>query len=414
MQGSDAPAPVRFQRPGAIDPSRRLDGLDALRGLAVLGVLIVNVIFMASPVLFTPAQELLAGGTGTVDEIASGLIGWLVTGKLIAMLATLFGAGLGLIAMRSLDQGRLRRSVFVRRSLFLIVLGLAHMILLFPGDILFAYGVTGLIAILFLRRSVRALLWWAGGIAAAGFVLLAWLSIWVSSGGTSAEDAALGSAYADAIRAYGSGDYLGIVASNTLTSAIAQPNFVILGQAWLLPLFLIGIAAAKSRVVTAPGEHRRLLRALAVVGCGVGLPVNLVLFPQGVLGANGLLPGDGGTWQAILQSAVTTFGVPLLSVGYAAALTLLWQRVAPPTPLISVGRMALTAYLLESLLALLILLGMGWYARVGYAASLALVVGIWILIIAFCTVWLRRFAYGPMEWAWRTCTYLRPPGRSSE
>ena len=408
LPSESAPAPV-IARPRTTDPGSRFDVLDALRGAAVLGVLLVNVTFMASPILFLPADQLEAGGLGSLNAFFSGLVAWLVNGKMIALLATLFGAGMGLIAARNLSAGRLRRVLFVRRSLFLIVLGLVHMVLLFPGDILFVYGVTGLIAILFLRRSPKALLWWAGGILALGFLILAASNTFLAISGDTALGQTFSTELASTTAAYDGRNYGGVIAANATMASLVQSSGVIFAQTWILPLFLIGMAAAKAGVITNPRAHSTLLRRTAWIGISVGLPLNLVLFPGGVLGANGLIPGEGGVAMGIVSAGVTTFAVPLLSAGYACALALLWLRYRAPRPLVAVGRMALTAYLLESLLAFGFFFGFAAYGKLGFSAALVLVLAIWAVIAVICTLWLRRFTFGPMEWLWRTVTYLKVP-----
>ena len=402
-----------MDHPLTTHPTSRFDVVDALRGTAVLGVLVVNVTFMASPVLFLPPEELEFGGFGSLDGFVNGLVAWLVNGKMIALLATLFGAGMGLIAARNLASGHLRRRLFVRRSLFLILLGLAHMILLFPGDILFAYGVTGLVAILFLRRSPKALLWWAGGIATAGFLIVAATNVASQMLDTSEVALTFDSELASTTAAYDTRDYGGVIAANATMSAITQTTGTIVGQTWILPLFLIGMAAAKAGIITNPGAHRSLLRRIAWIGIGVGLPLNLLLFPRGVLGASGLIPSDRGFVMAVVDAVITVFAVPLLSAGYASALALLWLRVRAPRPLVAVGRMALTAYLLQSLLAFGFFFGFAAYGQVGFAASLLLVLAVWAVITTLCVLWLRRFSFGPMEWLWRVVTYLRVPNSVS-
>lgn len=397
------------RRPETTRPGARFDLIDALRGTAVLGVLAVNVTFMAAPVLLLPPEQIQVGGFDTVDAFFSGLVAWLVNGKMIALLATLFGAGMGLIAVRNLSSGRLRRVLFVRRSLFLIVLGLIHMILLFPGDILFVYGVTGLVAILFLRRSPRTLLWWAGGIATAGFLVVAAANVATLMLDPSDLASSFTEELASATAAYDGRDYAGVIITNATMSLLVQVNATIVGQTWILPLFLIGMAAAKTGIVSNPSAHRALLRRTAWIGIAVGLPANLLLFPMGVLGASGAVPPEGGPFMGIGSAAVTVFAVPMLSAGYACALTLLWLRLRAPRPLVAVGRMALTAYLLQSLLAFGFFFGFAVYGQLGFAASLLLVLAIWAIITAFCMLWLRRFSFGPMEWLWRVVTYVRVP-----
>lgn len=399
-------------RPAAVHPSARRTGTDALRGFAVLGILPVNIALMAAPLVFLPSAEVVGGGFGSIDDVASGLVAWLFSGKFISMLAVLFGAGMGIMAMRMLAAGRLRRAVFVRRSVFLLVLGLAHMVLLFPGDILFTYGISCLLAMIFLRRSVRTLLWWAGGIALCGLALsLLLAAATMLAGDQTPTD--FSEALALAQSAYATRDYADVVLANAIASANVQIVSAIFGPLWLVPLFLVGIAAAKSGIVADPAGHRPLLRRLMWVGLGVGLPVNAALFAIGLGGALGLRSSDLPPALALVVPVITTIGAPVLALGYAAALTLLWLRTQPPAALVNVGRMALTAYLLQSVLGFTFFFATGLYDGLGFATTLLIVPVVWVVVIIACTLWLRRYRYGPLEWVLRVWTYLRIPPRTA-
>lgn len=400
-------------KPSSLDPARRRSGTDGLRGFAILGILAVNISLMSAPLVFLPPDQVPGGGFGSANDIASGVVAWLFSGKFISMLAILFGAGMGIMATRMLAQGRLRRVIFLRRSIFLLVLGLAHMLLLFPGDVLFTYGITCLLAMIFLRRSVRTLLWWAGGIAAFGLalsLLLAAASLVAGSGeGLNGDPDALALVQS----AYATRDYADVILSNAIASAVVQIAQAVFGQVWILPLFLVGMAAAKAGVVSDPAAHRLLLRRLMVIGLAVGLPLNAVLFSVGLGGVFGLRADDTPVALALVLPVITTLGAPLLAVGYASVLTLLWLRVRPPAALVNVGRMALTAYLLQSVLGFAFFFGTGLYGDLGFATALLVVPVIWVVLLVVCTLWLRRFNYGPLEWVLRLWTYLRIPPRAA-
>jgi uncharacterized protein len=384
----------------------RSEVLDAVRGVLVLGVLIANVQFMSQPAILAEWQSLQRGGFSTPDAILTGLIGWLVSGKLISGLAIVFGAGMGVIAARSQSQGRLRRWLFVRRSAFLIVLGLMHMLLLFPGDILFTYGITGLIAIAFLRRSPNALLWWAGGILAVGVAINSLIAVALSGQSEGLPPELVEQGRLGAV-AYAAADYGAVVQYNAITSAIAQSSGIVTGLLWILPLFLLGMA--KARIITEPGSHRPLLRRIAVVCLPLGLIANLPLFEMGALGAAGATPAPGGAAVAVAMTVVHLVAVPILGIGYLAAAGWWWSGRQPARPVVAVGRMALTAYLLESLIVFMVFFGLGIYGQVGVLGCIGITIGTWLVIMLACDRWLRHFAYGPFEWLWRAVTYLRTP-----
>lgn len=204
-------------------------------------------------------------------------------------------------------------------------------------------------------------------------------------------------------------DYGGVVQYNAITSAIAQSSGIITGLFWILPLFLLGMAGAKSRTITDPGSHRPLLRRIAVVCLPVGLIANLPLFEVGALGAAGVAPAAGSAPVAVALTLVNLIAVPILGIGYLAAAGWWWSGRQSARPMVAVGRMALTAYLLESLIVFLVFFGFGIYANVGVAGSIGITLGTWLVITLICDRWLRHFTYGPFEWLWRAVTYLRIP-----
>ncbi|MFO8074653.1 MAG: DUF418 domain-containing protein, partial [Egibacteraceae bacterium] len=141
-------------------------------------------------------------------------------------------------------------------------------------------------------------------------------------------------------------------------------------------------------------------------GLGLGLPVNLVLGPVGPLwGGATLQQGAEDPGVLVVVALVQLLGAPLLASGYLAGVALLALRVGPPQRLAAVGRMALSAYLAQRALALVVFAGFGLYETLGSAAALLVVAGIWALLLVACPLWLRRFRYGPVEWLWRTATY---------
>ena len=385
-------------------PREREERLDALRGVAILGILLINIYPMVSPVRFLPDSQTPTGGWESANSIAVGLAGVFAAGKFIALLAFLFGLGMGILATRSARQGSSATAVLVRRSAFLIFLGFAHMTLLYPGDILFSYGVTSLVALFFLRLRPRALLSWAAGIA-LGFLSLATAIILtgVRSTTPATSDATTLTA------AYDGRDFLGLISAQAPGTLATQNNNLLFFLFSILPLFLLGIAAAKARTLQRLSEHPGGLKWIAGLGIGIGAPANLLFFPTGFLTVVGITEPTGPSSWLLLHMYVDYLGVPLLAAGYAAAALLWWQHHRPPRSLVAVGRMALTAYLAQSVLVLSLVLALGLYGHLDYLQSLGIVVGVWAVLLIACPLWLRRFAFGPLEWLWRTWTYLRPP-----
>ena len=173
--------------------------------------------------------------------------------------------------------------------------------------------------------------------------------------------------------------------------------------------FIVGPSAAADLA-----SHRPLLRRVAAVGLGIGLPVNLLLGPVGPLwGGATLQQGADNPGMLVVVAVVQLLGSPLLAAGYLAGVALLTLRFGVPRRLAAVGRMALTAYLAQSVLALVVFAGFGLYGTLGSAEALVVVAGIWALLLVACPLWMSRRRYAPVEWVWRTATYgQRQPMRA--
>jgi uncharacterized protein len=402
---------------GPIAPGARQPILDVLRGFAVLGILLVNIEHMGGADLY-----LLMAGTsppvrGTLDGAATFAIGWLVAGKFLASFAILFGVGAALMVDRASGPSRDPQRMLARRYLALLVLGVAHMLLLFPGDILFAYGLTGLVLLLFVRLAAGRLAWWSGGLLGAAVVASAGLGAWLAWLGPPPPDDPVAATMTEflaerrvaAIEAFTTGDYGDVVTAHMWEATLIQAGQLLV-LPWILGLFLLGLAVGKSGVVADPGRYARPLRLTAAIGLGVGLPLNLVLGRLGPMAMGSVLSRTEDPAALTVLSAIGfTLGAPLLAVGYLSALTLLCLRIGPVGPLASVGRVALSAYLLQSALALMVFAGFGLYDRVSTLQALGITIGIWGVLLLAASQWSRHFRFGPVEWLWRAVTYRHWP-----
>jgi uncharacterized protein len=411
------------QRPAAIAPTaptQREPVLDVLRGIALLGILLINIEYMRAS-NFYAAFVGEPQSTTIADRIAQFGMGWLAAGKFLSMFAILFGVGAALIAERAVRAGRSPRRLLARRYGLLVGLGLAHMVLLFPGDILFLYGLAGLALLAFVRVRAKTAVRWAAGLVVVMTLLWAvGTALMASTPAPPADHPGVVTQqefFADqrdqAIAAYTEGSYLDVVGAHAFQSLIMQTGQLVM-LPWVLGLFLLGFAVGRAGVVTDLVAHRPLLRRVAAVGLGVGLPANLVLGPVGPLwGGATLQQGVDNPGMLVVVAVVQLLGAPLLAVGYLAGAALLALRFGASRRLAGIGRMALTAYLAQSVLTLVVFAGFGLYDALGSAAGLLVVVGIWALLLVVCPVWVRHFRYGPVEWLWRTATYgQRQPMRA--
>lgn len=392
---------------GPTPVSQRVATLDVLRGAAILGILLVNIeLFRGSSVYLAFAgQEVARSPAG---EWLAFAIGWLVSGKFLSSFALLFGVGTAMIAARTRARGRAVRPVLARRYAWLAVFGLAHMVLLFSGDILFVYGVAGMLLLAFVRLDTRAMLWWAGGILAVyaglGAAYAALQTAAPTSGATSGSMTAFALEQGEAARAaFTEGGLADQLTARAVEAGLVQLN-QLGGVPWILALFLIGMAIGRSGVIEALPQHRRLLGRVASIAVPVGLVVNL---PQGAMGPLGVTSAAESAVEAAALPAML-LGAPVLAVGYLAALAWLCQRpgwLRRLRPLQQAGRMALTAYLLESVLCTGFFVGLGFYDRLSLATAVGVAGAVWLVVLTACSAWLRWRAMGPVEWLWRRLTY---------
>jgi uncharacterized protein len=312
-------------------------------------------------------------------------------------------------------RGRSPRPLLARRYAWLMAFGLAHMVLLFPGDVLLLYGVTGLAQLAFVTVRPRVALGWAAGLL--GVALLVTLGLTAAGTVGAAADDPFEASFAalledrrdtavDAYQVGGPLDRVGVRASESLLIQSTQ----LLLLPWTLALFLFGYAVWRSGVLVEPGRRRRAFRRATLIAVPVGLLLNL---PLGLVGPLGDAAGATSADRTIglLAAAAQVVGAPVLAVGYLAGLAWWCERpavLAALGPLRDAGRMALTGYLLQSLLAAV---AFGWfrlYGRLEPTSALLVVAGIWAVVLAVSSVVMRRFERGPVEHLWRLGTYGRP------
>jgi len=407
MQPAAAPAAPMPAAP--VQARDRITALDALRGAALLGVLLVNTMQSFAG----PQYTLEAAGRAVwsaPDRVTATVLSALALMKFVSAFAFLFGVGLALQAGRADARGGRSGPLLVRRLLVLAVFGLVHAILIWSGDVLLTYALVGLVAVT-LRRARPGVLLGAAGAALLVVVLFLGLSLAANLLLASTGDAAaqVGSqAVAEAERAaaaYSSRDYGAKVAQRLTDLGQALANLLVVGP-WVLALIWAGMAATRSGLVEGLAQRRALLRRVAITGLVVGLPLNVVAALGATAPADALSPVRTGAQLVLFTTA------PLLAAGYLAAGALWLTRhpdAAAGRTLAAVGRTAFTSYLLQSVVMTAVFYGLGLYGRVGLLPALGIALVVYAGNVAFATAWLRRFPMGPAEWLWRRLTYPRTP-----
>jgi uncharacterized protein len=353
-----------------------------LRGVALLGVLAVNVVTEFRVSIFE--QFLPAGRAASpLDRAVEGFLAVAVQLKALALFSFLFGVGLA-IQLERLSGHPRRMALIVRRLLVLLIVGLAHLFLVWNGDILTEYALAGFVALPLLLGPT-----WlpaAGGLLFLGLFLLMPLLPPVVPLPTAAWMAAH---VAEANVAYATGGFWEVLQFRIREVPAILPLHVSIFPR-TVGLFLLGAFVWRTGVLRRPAAHFGLLGAIAIVG---------------------LLAGGGLAVAAHLGSSqMESVATLLLASGYGAVTIgamQLWPRLLGwAAPL---GRMAFTNYLAQSVVFGFVFYGygLGLFGRLGAAAALAIGLAVYLAQVVASAWWLKRYRFGPVEWVWRAAMYGR-------
>ncbi len=401
-----APAPP-LDDAGPLDARRRVVSLDVLRGVAVLGILVMNIQSFAMP------SAAVADPTRYGDFSGANLMVWLLShlffdGKFITLFSMLFGAGLLLTAQRWQETGRRPWVIHLRRMVWLLVIGLAHAYLVWDGDILAIYAVCGVFVFCFRKVSMGVLVGLGVGLMAipSALYLLAGLAVSVQP-----QEELIW------LNKYWAGDpemfktELRAFSGNWLEQMEARvPNAIEMHTVslafWAGPycagVMLLGMAMYRGGWLSGEAP-RRLYRKLVAVALLVGVPmIALGVVYQFSRGFDALVPFFGVQFNYWMAPVVTLGWIGLVMLALKRGLFEgLTQRFA------AVGRMALSNYLAQSVVCTFIFYGhgLGLFAAVERTTQVGIVALVWLLQLAWSPWWLSRFRHGPVEWLWRRLTY---------
>jgi len=391
--------------------------LDSLRGFALFGVCLANLFTSFSQwgeAGAVPAAQL---STAATDPAAAFLIRALVDGKFYSLFSLLFGIGFAVQLGRATARGDERLQTYRRRLWVLLLIGLAHLLLLWPGDILAFYALVGLLLVRLRSLSDRAIFRWVVVLLILPVVL--WAVFWLGGGWKAAVP------LTPSLPFYAVGgmlvERLGI---KSIYEVFASPSWgVYLKALWagiffragdllfewrvckVLAMFLLGLWVGRHQVFRQLDAYAPVLRRVAFWGLALGLPASLL---------NAYLHHSkeyyDGTTPGLSWAGLYALGVGPLALSYAATFALAWRHAGAQwvlRQLAPLGRMALTCYLSQSLIATFLFSGrgLGWVGTVGPTLLWPLALGIIGVQLLFCRWWLRRFQFGPAEWLWRSLSY---------
>lgn len=390
--------------------SERLEILDVLRGLAVCGILIGNMQWFSGYGLMPPS---MAQQSPLIDQQTNFLVHFFIEGKFYSIFSFLFGFGFALQIARAEERGDKNASLFKRRLFWLLVIGLAHAYLLWAGDILSIYAAMGFLLILFRRKTNSSLLKWAFVLILIPILtyLLLYIAFvsFVPPAAVAQLDAAKIDFWNEAVTKVRQSSYLQIVSDFNLKYIVGRYASLLFEMRLpkLLAMFLLGFYAYRRGFFHDLSSHRAFIRRVLIYGLILGLIGNIAF--AALAGKEAVLPPSPAGIIGVISYA---FGVPALAFAFIALIATLWQKEAWRRVLVflaPVGRMALTNYLLQTVICLLIFYGYGFgqFGRFGASRVTLIALFIFLFQILMSALWLKYFSYGPMEWVWRQLTYRR-------
>ncbi len=429
----EMPGTHQARSPAPVAGFERLDAIDTLRGIAVLGILVMNIYIYAMP-LAAYSNPLAYGGTEWFNIGTWYFTHLLFDQKFMAIFSILFGAGLIMMGERAASRGAKYAGIWYRRNFWLLLIGALHGYLIWFGDILFSYALIGmlifplrnrkprtLIIIACLMLPVASLITYAGGahIDKLG-VLVTQINQVQESGAALSEEQSKTLEQWEAmmvfmappdeqiekdLKAY-QGNYPDIVIHRAPMVVELQTQAIIAFLLWRVGgLMLIGMALMKLEVLSA-ARSIAFYRKMLLAGYGIGMPI--MFYSAWSLNAHqwdhiymfriGKLPN----YFASISVAMGHIALVMLIVK-TGALKRLMQRFA------AVGRMAFTNYLLHSIILTTVFYGYGFglYGHVSRFWQMAFVVVVIGLQMIVSPLWLKHYRFGPAEWLWRSLTYWK-------
>ncbi|MCA0986487.1 DUF418 domain-containing protein [Guptibacillus algicola] len=371
-----------------VSGNERIHSIDAMRGFALLGIFLVNMIDFHSPFIYVDQIEYWGN---QVNQWSMHVIDFFAQASFYPLFSFLFGYGFIIFRNRVLERGGPFYPLMIRRLLFLMFLGVLHFTLIWHGDILFTYSLCGLVLLLFIKLKgtrllqIGMILWLIYAIFL--FILMLPLN---AMDFTSHQPNAI----QQSIEVYSSGSFQEITEQRVSDWAYVNGGwngFFLLFV--ILPFFLFGSGFAKKGWLNGDAANLPIIRRLLFIGF-VGFVIKFLPY---ILDSYAYLH---------LQDS---FGGPLVSLFYIASFVLLYQSGKRIKVFEWVGKLALSNYLFQSLVSTLIFYnyGLGFYGEVGVSTGILLLLIIFFIQIVLSKVWLKSFAYGPLEWVWRLVTYQR-------
>ena len=386
----------------------RIEFVDILRGFALIGVLLMNMNAYSGH-SFTIGQI-----ANSIDKVTVILLQFLLQAKFYSLFSLLFGWGMATQLIRAKTRGTRFLPYYLRRNSILLGIGLIHALLIWDGDILVLYATLAFLLLLFRNRSPKTILLFSAACLSLSIVMVLpgetmdLVRSWYNQHTSFLRQNTL------SFELYGTGSYLEVLQlrKDQLLSFYSYFPY------WfgnIFSMFLLGLYIGKRGIFNNVPEHQSLIRKVMWVGLALGLVFNGIVLKTNIQPT--WLPE---TYHRLATSGARTIGAPALMLFYVSAIVLLARKESWKSRLVQlapVGRMALSNYLMQSVLCTLIFYGygLGLYGEISPTVGLILSIFIYLGQMRFSAYWLERYQFGPVEWIWRSLAYgKRQPLRQGQ
>lgn len=382
-----------------VGQSERVHEIDSVRGFALLGILMMNVMAFAGPTI----EEQFTGERSDIyTEGANSsvimFINTFVTSNFYTMFSFLFGLGFYIFLSRAEKKPGSVSLLFLRRMVMLLAFGLFHAIFIWYGDILTVYAVTGIILLIFYKLKPAVNLAVSIVILLLGTVFTAAMALLLFAAGGNAGGMGAYDPGFNMVSSFQEGGYMDVLIVNiSVFSIMTSSNITMVPL--VLAMFLLGLYAGQKRIFENLAAHRKLLVWTAAAGLGAGTPIKILV------GYGLTYMMDDPAWSVLTLLAYTAGG-PLMSLGYIALFILVVMKFKTVTKLLQpVGQMALTNYIMQSVLMTGLFYGLNLFNRVDAVWFIPIVLAVFMIQMVLSHLWMKVFRFGPLEWVWRTVTY---------
>ncbi len=390
-----------------VQPGERINEIDIIRGFALLGILMVNMSYFKYVFLFERYPTYFPEG---IERVSGWFIQLLFTGKFYAIFSFLFGLGFYIFMERTLSRGHDLIPLYRRRLLALMVIGILHLTLFWYGDILFLYALGGFILLKFRNLSLLSIKKWVIGLMIVVTVFFAVQGL--MEGGVEyymgeEYDSMMAGIYKEAIEIYSTGSFFEVAAFRVANETPYMLMSLIVMIPAVVAFFLCGLYAGKTGIFKNISGNKELFKKI----CTRGYPLGALFLLLYIVVEAGILEVHSIAGYALLNVSNYIASI-FLFAAYISTLLLALQNGAFRkllSPLAATGRMALTNYLSQTIICVLIFngFGLGLFGTVSLTGGILLTLGIFAAQVIWSNLWMSKYSYGPMEWLWRMITYKK-------